>query len=172
MARARIFFIMGVAGSGKTTIGEAAANSVGIPFIEGDDFHPEENIEKMSSGIPLEDGDRWDWLASLNSSAQNLVREGKSAVISCSALKQNYRSLLRQNIEQEACFILLRGSKRTIQNRIENRAHFFSNAEVLARQFDDLELPNSNEADIIDTDMAVDKVLSKCIDIIEEKLRH
>jgi len=134
-----IFIIMGVSGTGKTTIGKLLSQIHGFPFFDGDDYHPKENIEKMSSGEPLNDNDRKDWLQSLNTLAYNQLESG--AIIACSALKEKYRSILSQGIENQLVFIYLKGTFEQVKNRLESRKGHFMSSALLQSQFDTLEEP-------------------------------
>ena len=93
-----VFFITGVSGTGKSTIGERVASELGLVFEEGDSYHPAASVEKMSAGIPLEDADRWDWLTHLNKIAKDHLANDRSAIISCSALKASYRAILCEGL--------------------------------------------------------------------------
>ena len=98
-----IFIVMGVSGCGKSTIGKLLAATLNIPFFDGDDFHPEANVQKMASGLPLNDEDRKGWLQKLNKLA--IEHKASGAVIACSALKVTYRNTLKQNLEKFYLFI-------------------------------------------------------------------
>src|SRR5436853_7862686 len=95
-----IVLVMGVSGSGKTTIGELLASALGWPYLDADDFHPPSNVAKMAAGTPLEDADRWPWLQKINAALLKIEAGGKSAVLSCSALKEAYRERLRAGVRQ------------------------------------------------------------------------
>jgi carbohydrate kinase (thermoresistant glucokinase family) len=130
---------MGVSGSGKTTLGKKLAAFLDLPFIEGDQFHATENIEKMKSGIPLNDQDRVPWLADLN---EALIREKNTGVVlACSALKQKYRDLLSQNIpSNQLLWVYLACDTQTLQERMQNRNHFMPTS-LLKSQLETLEVP-------------------------------
>lgn len=133
-----IFFVMGVSGSGKTTIGELLAKKLEISFFDGDNYHPEANVEKMAHGHPLNDDDRKGWLQRLNELAKE--HENKGAVIACSALKKRYRKLLRQGLER-ITFVYLEGSFELISKRLAERKGHFMPPELLRSQFEALEIP-------------------------------
>jgi len=157
----KIIFIMGVSGVGKSTIGNLLAKKLKIPFFDGDDYHPEENILKMSEGKPLNDDDRFGWLQTLNQLAiQHLHKKG--CVIVCSALKESYRKILKKNTEKEAAFVFLNGSFDEIKKRINNREGHFMSADLLKSQFDTLEVPkNAINIDINLTPKNIVKVIQK-----------
>ena len=134
-----VFFIMGVSGCGKSTIATRLAKELGIPFFDGDDFHPACNVSKMAAGEPLTDDDRKDWLITLNKLAAK--HSDKGAVIVCSALKASYRELLSSEIEDKVTWILLKGTFEEIQERLNARKGHFMPASLLRSQFETLELP-------------------------------
>lgn len=134
-----IFYVMGVSGCGKSTIGKMLAKSFAIPFFDGDDYHPEANVQKMANGNPLNDNDRKGWLKSLNSLAKG--NQEKGAVIACSALKEIYRLQLEQNIAPQTNFVYLKGTFDEIFERLQQRKEHFMPADLLKSQFDTLEIP-------------------------------
>ena len=137
-----VIFIIGVSGCGKSTVGKLLSSCTQIPYIEADDHHPATNIEKMSAGIPLTDEDRYPWLKSLNQIAkENEIRDG--AIISSSALKEKYRSLLSQGLIDKPIWIFLKGSKELILSRVQNRSEHFMPESLLDSQFDILEPPSN-----------------------------
>lgn len=135
-----ILYIMGVSGSGKTTIGKMLSEKTGIPFFDGDDFHPAANIEKMASGQPLNDDDRQGWLIALNILAKKEMGK-KGAIIACSALKYKYREILKKELEPNCFFIFLNGTFATIENRLKQRGGHFMPTQLLQSQFDALQPP-------------------------------
>ncbi|MEH6681517.1 MAG: tRNA (adenosine(37)-N6)-dimethylallyltransferase MiaA [Sediminicola sp.] len=134
-----IFFVMGVSGSGKSTIGRLLAEALNIPFLDGDDFHPPENVAKMKEGHALNDDDRHGWLLELNRLA--LKNKEKGAVIACSALKESYRELLQQGLENKEVFIYLEGTYDQIMERLQKRKNHFMPPGLLRSQFDTLSPP-------------------------------
>ena len=135
-----VIFIMGVSGSGKTTIGKLLSEKSALPFFDADDFHPPANKEKMKAGHPLTDDDRKEWLLQLNSIAIEQSRL-KGAVIACSALKEKYRVILSNGILKPA-WIFLKGDYDLIRGRMAHRDHYMP-VTLLRSQFDDLEIPSS-----------------------------
>jgi gluconokinase len=133
---------MGVAGSGKSTIGKLLSQHTDWTFYDGDDFHPPANLDKMSRGIPLNEEDRQPWLLALQNLIDNLISQGKNAIIACSALKADYRKLIQGN-HQNLVWVYLHGDYQQIYSRIKQRqGHFFS-AAMLRSQFADLEEPET-----------------------------
>ena len=130
---------MGVSGCGKTTLGKKLAAFLDLTFIEGDQFHAAENIEKMKSGIPLNDQDRVPWLTDLN---EALIRKKNTGVVlACSALKQKHRDLLSQNIpSNQLLWVYLACDIKTLQERMQNRNHFMPTS-LLESQLETLEVP-------------------------------
>lgn len=134
-----ILVIMGVVGSGKTTIGTLLAQKLGWEFADADDFHPAANIRKISQGIALTDTDRAPWLAAMRNAIQQWQKEGKSVVLACSALKHSYREELRAG---DVRFVYLRGDARLIAQRLHGRRGHFATDSILESQFADLEEPH------------------------------
>ncbi|MFS4417131.1 gluconokinase [Maribacter sp. 2307ULW6-5] len=139
MNRPRIVYVMGVSGSGKSTVGKLLAKDLGIPFFDGDDYHPKANIDKMAGGRPLNDADRAPWLCRLNGLAKEHQTSG--AVIVCSALKERYRTILVEGLANMAVFVHLSGSMDQIMNRLKDRTGHFMPRALLQSQFDALEPP-------------------------------
>jgi gluconokinase len=139
-----VIILMGVSGSGKTTLGKRLAAELGWPFYEGDDFHPQANIEKMARGEALTDDDRWPWLDALRAQIQTLLAQGKPAVISCSALKRAYRARL-MSTHPDVHVVYLRGTYALMQQRIAARHGHFMPAKLLMSQFETLEEPDTSE---------------------------
>jgi len=154
---------MGVSGCGKTTIGEKAANVLSVPYYEGDAFHPQENVEKMSRGIPLTDEDRDGWLEKLSGLIREKLDQGDSGVLSCSALKQKYRDRLRID-PHLVHFIYLKGTYEVIRSRMEARSGHYMPAELLKSQFEALEEPEN--AFTIDIEQTPDEILEKVLSFL------
>ena len=140
-----IVLVMGVAGVGKTTIGEALAQALGARFIDADDYHPPENVAKMKAGIPLQDADRWPWLERLNEE----LKEHQNAVLACSALKESYRRRLAEGIA-DFRIVYLHASAELIRERMKTRQHRYMPPALLDSQLATLEPPG----DAIEIDVA------------------
>jgi gluconokinase len=147
VALPRHVVLMGVSGNGKTTTGTWLASELDRVFIEGDDFHPPENIAKMSAGVSLDDDDRRPWLAALAAEVARLEAAGQQSVLACSALRRRYRDWLRQGYP-ELFFILLDARYETILGRMERREHFMP-PSLLQSQFDTLEPLEEDESGIV-----------------------
>ncbi len=128
--------VMGVSGSGKSTIGRAIADRLGWDFAEGDDFHPQANVDKMASGRPLVDEDRWPWLQELAQWTSEHDEAGRSTVLTCSALRSVYRDILRRG--GNTFFVHLTGDKNLLMERMQGREHFMP-PSMLESQLDTLE---------------------------------
>ena len=135
----QIVVVMGVAGSGKTTVGTLLADAMHCAFLEGDSLHPAANVEKMRHGIPLTDSDRAPWLAAIHARMLDAFRRGESLVVGCSALKQSYRAVLADAIP--TTWIYLKGSVALIRSRLQHRTGHYMKANMLASQFEALEEP-------------------------------
>jgi len=156
--------LMGVSGSGKSTVGAALAREINAKFIDGDDLHPRANIQKMASGTPLNDDDRAPWLLRLNDAAYSLRHKNETGVIVCSALKRRYRDALRKDNEGMV-FIYMKGSFAVIADRLKARAGHFMPTDLLRSQFDALEEPGEDEPDVlrVNIDHKFDGVVDRCV---------
>lgn len=139
---ARHFVVMGVAGSGKTSIGEGVAAKIGGTYVDGDNLHPQANIDKMSRGEPLDDDDRWPWLEAVGQTLANIEGIG---LIGCSALKKSYRDLITNKAGKPVVFLYLDGSKELIAKRMAARQGHFMPTSLLDSQFATLEVPTAPE---------------------------
>lgn len=137
----KVIIIIGVSGSGKTTIGRLLSGELGWKYYEGDNFHPPANIEKLKSGVPLDDADRKPWLESLRDLIRNCLEQGDSAVVACSALKQRYRDFLL--VDERVILIYLKGDYELIRERLSKRRGHFLNPNLLDSQFAALEEPKT-----------------------------
>ena len=135
-----IILVMGVSGSGKTTIGTRLADAIECAFLEGDSLHSKENIEKMRHGIPLTDADRAPWLAAIRTHILKSFKRGENLVVACSALKQQYRESLAQGVDIN--WVYLKGSAELIRSRMKHRPRHFMTEDMLPSQFDALEEPS------------------------------
>ena len=147
-----VVIVMGVSGAGKTTVGAALAESLGWEFLDADEFHPAENVAKMTAAIPLSDADRGPWLDRLNGELRARETHGASAVLACSALKDAYRCRLMKGMA-EARLVYLKGSIDFIRARMAARKHQYMPAALLESQFATLEPPT--DALVVDAELAV-----------------
>lgn len=137
--------VMGVSGCGKSTVGKALAGALGVPFVEGDEFHPQANVVKMSAGFALTDADRADWLGSLQRQIRTAMQDDNGLVVSCSALKRRYRDQLRQG-DPGLRFAHLVGERETIAGRMQARVGHYMPPSLLESQLRDLEPLETDEA--------------------------
>jgi len=161
-----IVIVFGVSGAGKTTIGKLLAEQLGWQFYEADDFHPRANIEKMRSGRPLTDQDRWPWLERLREQITRSISANENAVLACSALKRAYRDRLR--VSDDVTFVFLRGDYALIAEQLRHRRGHFMNPELLRSQFADLEQPEPDE-DVLTTELG--RTPQELVEDIKTKLR-
>ena len=140
MMNPRVVILMGVTGSGKTTVGKLLGAKLGRPFFDGDDFHNAANVDKMRAGIPLTDADRWPWLQGLAAKIDEWTASKAGAILGCSALKEAYRALLIGE-RSHVGLIYLRGTEELISRRLSQRVHEYMPASLLTSQFDTLEEP-------------------------------
>jgi gluconokinase len=133
--------VMGVSGSGKTTIGELLAQQLGRPFYDGDDFHSAANVAKMAAGHPLTDADRHDWLADLAAHLGEWEAAG-GAILACSALKEAYRQTLQAGEQLPLTWVFLDGSRELLEKRLEGRSDHYMKASMLDSQLTTLEKPD------------------------------
>jgi carbohydrate kinase (thermoresistant glucokinase family) len=144
-----VVVVMGVSGSGKSTIGKLLAGKLGCPYLDADSFHSPDAVAKMQSGTPLDDRDRMPWLARIAQKIELLVADDESAVIGCSALKRSYRDILFDGIPRDrVALVFLRGSYDLIRGRLASRQGHFMPASLLDSQFQQLEEPRADEQPI------------------------
>lgn len=143
-----VVVVMGVSGSGKTTIGRALAERLGWPYQEGDALHPRANVEKMSRGIPLTDEDRWPWLRKVAEWIDGQLARGQPGIVTCSLLKQSYRRLVIDD-RPGVRLMYLRGDQQVIARRIAARTGHFMPVSLLGSQFEALEEPGEAEHPLV-----------------------
>ncbi|KGA33504.1 gluconokinase [Pectobacterium odoriferum] len=163
----RSIILMGVSGSGKSSVGAELGLAIQAKFIDGDDLHPRANIQKMASGTPLNDDDRAPWLERLSDVAYSLAHKNETGIIVCSALKKRYRDRLREGNEKMV-FIYLKGSFELVLERHKARAGHFMPTDLLKSQFDALEEPGSDEPDVlkVDIDGTREDVVQRCVEAL------
>ncbi|CAK7222858.1 hypothetical protein SCUCBS95973_004979 [Sporothrix curviconia] len=174
-----IWLVTGPAGCGKSTVAQYLANSLSLPYVEGDEFHPAANIEKMRNGIPLTDADRWDWLTALREESMRQIASGRGEVVlTCSALKRKYRDVIRVapyfNTGVNLHFIYLSADPEILLKRVSGREGHYMGANMVQSQLDILEPPQPDETDVICFDVGRPleevkaAVLQKVKSVIEE----
>ena len=155
-----VIVVMGVAGSGKTTVGSSLARKLGVEYAEADAFHPKANLEKMSSGIPLTDKDRWPWLHAIAHWIR--AHQGTGGVVSSSALKRRYRDVLRRG--GDVWFLHLHGPRGVIAERMQNRAGHFMPVSLLDSQLADLEALEADELGlVVDIRATPDQIVTRAL---------
>ena len=154
-----IVVVMGVSGSGKTTIGTLLADALRCSFLEGDSLHSKENIKKMSHGIPLNDCDRAPWLAATHTRLLEFFKRGENLVVACSALEQQYREVLADGVP--ITWVYLKGSKKMIRSRMKHRLMHFMKANMLDSQFEALEEPF--DAIVVDISLPSSAIVSQIL---------
>ena len=160
---------MGVSSSGKTVVGEAIARRLHAPFLDGDDYHPEANIKKMSAGTPLTDADRWPWLEALGRALHEAAKPKGVAVGACSALKRSYRDYLTKAAGEPIVFVYLDGSYDEIDARMKARKGHFMPESLLRSQFATLEPPAPDENAI---DVPISGTIEQTADLAVKQLTH
>ncbi|WP_226571994.1 gluconokinase [Mangrovibacter yixingensis] len=160
--------LMGVSGSGKSLVGTKLAQQLPAKFIDGDDLHPRNNIDKMSRGESLNDDDRFPWLARLNDVSYSLYKKNEVGIIVCSSLKRIYRDKLREG-SPNIIFLWLKGDYETIRSRMAGRAGHFMPVALLQSQFATLEEPQDDEPDVfaVEVNAPVEEVTARCIAVLQ-----
>tara|TARA_R110002020_G_scaffold10961_16_gene41628 strand:+ start:2137 stop:2679 length:543 start_codon:yes stop_codon:yes gene_type:complete len=158
---ARIIIVMGVSSSGKSTIGAALGRALHAPFLDGDQYHPPANVEKMRAGTPLTDDDRWPWLEALSDALKQAADRKGVAVGACSALKRAYRDFITQKAGEAVLFVYLDGSRDVIGERMARRSHEYMPTSLLDSQFATLEVPDpaSENTLVVPVTDSVDKIV-------------
>lgn len=166
-----ILVVMGVSGSGKTTIAEGLAQREGWPLLEGDLYHPPSNVAKMAAGTPLTDEDRWPWLRAIAAAIDEKRAAGESAVVACSALKRAYRDVLIAD-RPDVYLVYLQGSHDLIARRMASRKGHFMPTALLNSQFATLEEPGPDERPIIASiEPAPDEIVADVARQLRERLQ-
>jgi gluconokinase len=152
-----LIVVMGVCGSGKTTVGQALAEGLGLPYADADDFHPAGNVAKMTAGLPLDDNDRAPWLTAVG---RWLAEHPRGGVVSCSALRRSYRDVLRRSAP-DATFVHLAGDPDVIAARVAARADHFMPPSLVSSQLRLLEPLTSDEGGLtVDLDRPVEQIVA------------
>lgn len=162
-----IVVVMGVAGSGKSTVGTMLADAMHCPFLDGDSLHSAANVGKMMRGIPLTDADRAPWLAAIRARLLEAFRNGRSLVVGCSALRQSYRAALAQGIA--ITWVYLKSSEALIRSRLRHRDGHYMKADMLASQFEALEEPS--RAIIVDVAQSPEVIVEQVLGQLREPPR-
>lgn len=164
---ALVVVMMGVSGSGKTTIAQGVAKRLGWDVLEGDSYHPPANIEKMSHGTPLDDADRWPWLHAIAEAIDAELAAGRSSIVACSALKRSYRDILI-GARRDVALVYLSGTHALLYERIKHRTGHFMPASLLESQFAALEEPTEDEKPMV---VSVDATPEKIVDSVLVAMR-
>lgn len=165
-SKPQFILMMGVSGVGKTTIGQAVANRLNYTFLDADVFHSKESREKMTNGHPLTDTDRLPWLERIHSRVSEQVKQGNPILLACSALKENYRKILLENLWDSSKVVWLDASRETLQKRTEQRPGHFMAASLLESQIETLEAPS--DAIRIDANQGIEETLHEIVRSIEQ----
>ncbi len=163
-----VVIVMGVCGCGKSTIATALAARLKLPVLEGDDFHPQANVDKMSNAIPLNDDDRWPWLDSLGDAIKTNSALHGGVITSCSALKRVYRERLSKAANIPLLFVLLDGDRATLLERMQSREDHYMPTSLLDSQLDILEMPDADEPAIT---VSINSSIDKIVDDITSNLK-
>jgi gluconokinase len=157
-----IIIVMGVSGSGKTSVGTQVAEKLGCGFSDADAFHSAANKAKMAAGIALTDDDRWPWLDAMRAAIVGHIRAGETHVYACSALKRIYRDRLRDG-DKDVVFVYLSGSFALLQDRLSRRANHFFDPALLKSQVETLEVPTADEAVTVDITPPIAQIVEQVL---------
>lgn len=164
-----VIVLIGPMGCGKTTIGKQLAEKLSWTFEDGDDFHPQSNVDKMKSGTPLDDADRLPWLNILHERTVKATVDSRSLIIACSALKKSYRDIL--GIDQKKVFsVYLKGSPELLQDRINARSHHFMSKQLLDSQLETLEVPKTGIS--VDISSSPDEITDQIINLLSIEVQQ
>ncbi|KAH9203961.1 glucokinase [Leptodontidium sp. 2 PMI_412] len=174
-----LWIITGPAGCGKSTVAQYLVQSMNIPYIEGDEYHPQANVDKMSKGIPLTDADRWDWLTRLREEAISCLSStgSQGVILTCSALKRKYRDVIRVapyfSHDLRVHFVFLHAPKEVLTKRVMARVGHFMGANMVHSQFGILEAPGKDEIDVIIVDVngPIEQVEEEALAKIQEAVK-
>lgn len=165
-SHAQFLIVMGVSGSGKTTLGEGIAEAMGWLYAEGDDFHSQANVSKMASGVPLTDEDRWPWLRAIGTWIDEHERDGRSAVVTCSALKRTYRDLLREG-RDHVRFVYLDVLQEVLEERLAKRTGHYMPPSLLPSQLSALEpLQDDEDGVVVHAHQTPEASLAEALDLL------
>ena len=165
-SHAQFLIVMGVSGSGKTTLGEGIAEAMGWLYAEGDDFHSQANVSKMASGVPLTDEDRWPWLRAIGTWIDEHERDGRSAVVTCSALKRAYRDLLREG-RDHVRFVYLDVPQKVLEERLAKRTGHYMPPSLLPSQLSALEpLQDDEDGVVVHAHQTPEASLAEALDLL------
>ena len=166
-----VLVVMGVSGSGKTTVARMLAERLGWTFEDGDWFHPPENVAKMAAGTPLTDRDRWPWLHAIADWIDAVVRDGRHGVTACSALKREYRAALVGAHTRAVRIVYLDGNRELIGSRMAGRKGHFMPTALLDSQFSTLEVPDSDETPVsVSVKPGPDKIVDNIVAMLEAEI--
>lgn len=166
---ARIIMVMGVSSSGKSTVGQSIARRLHAPFLDGDDYHPKSNVDKMAAGTPLTDEDRWPWLERHAQVLHEAAERKGVAVGASSALKRAYRDYLTEQAGEPILFVYLDGSREVIGERMAKRNHEFMPTSLLDSQFATLEIPDPATENVLPVPVtdSVDKITATVVKALD-----
>lgn len=164
-----VIVVMGVSGCGKSSVGERLGQLLSVSFVEGDQLHPQTNVEKMAKGVPLTDADRTPWLETIGSMLRDAGARGEGIVVSCSALKRAYRDQLRRSAGKGLAFVYLEGSRALLESRMGARTGHFMPTSLLESQLQTLEVP-TGEPDVVTIDIGdeLDGIASRALDSLRQ----
>lgn len=160
-----VVVVMGVAGSGKSTVGRSVADRLNWGFVDADDHHPQVNVDKMRRGEPLDDEDRWPWLDALRADIEGSVRRGEPLVLACSALKQAYRDRLGVDCDRVR-LVYLDVDRAELERRLRARRGHFMAADMLDGQLASLEPPRPDDALVLDGSLPVDELAELVVAVV------